>query len=37
MHSTSYIEKYEDQCKEVIQYIIEYLIYGDKHDSSIFE
>jgi len=37
MKNSSYIEKHEEQCKEVIQYIIEYLIYGDKHDPNIFD
>ncbi len=37
MRKIDYIEKYEDQSKEVIQYIIEYLVYGDKNDSSFFE
>ncbi len=37
MHNTNYIEKYEEQCKDVINLIIEFLIYGDKHDSAIFE
>ncbi len=37
MRNISYLDKYEEQSKEVIQYIIEYLIYGDKHDSSIFD
>jgi protein CLEC16A len=31
------LDKHEEQSKEVIQYVIEYLIYGDKHDSSIFD
>ena len=37
MRNMSYLDKNEEQSKEVIQYIIEYLIYGDKHDSSIFD
>ncbi len=37
MRNLQFIDKYEDQCKEVIQYIIEYLVYGDKNDSSYFE
>jgi protein CLEC16A len=37
MKNNSYIEKHEEQSKEVIQYIIEYLIYGDKHDPNIFD
>jgi protein CLEC16A len=37
MRSSYYLDKYEDQSREVIQYIIEYLIYGDKHCSSIFD
>lgn len=37
MHNNSYLDKHEEQSKEVIQYVIEYLIYGDKHDSSIFD
>jgi hypothetical protein len=37
MRNQSFIDKHEEQCKEVINYIIEFLIYGDKHDSHIFE
>ncbi len=37
MRSFSYLEKYEEQSREVIQYIIEYLIYGDKNCSAIFD
>lgn len=37
MRKMDFIDKNEDQCKEVIQYIIEYLVYGDKNDSSFFE
>lgn len=41
MRNSSYLDKHENQCKEVIQLIIEYLIYGDKNDShsstSIFD
>lgn len=37
MRNMDFIERNEDQCKEVIQYIIEYLVYGDKNDSSFFE
>jgi len=37
MHQNGFLEKNEEQCKDIIQYIIEYLIYGDKHDSTFFE
>jgi len=37
MRKIDYIDKYEDQSKEVIQYVIEYLVYGDKNDASFFE
>lgn len=37
MRKMSYIEKNEDQCKDTIQYIIEYLVYGDKKDPNFFE
>jgi len=37
MRSNYYIEKYEEECKEVIQYIIEYLVYGDKNEAGFFE
>jgi protein CLEC16A len=37
MKNINYIEKHEEQCKDVIQYLIDYLIYGDKHDSNIFD
>ena len=37
MRKSGYIEKYEKQCFDVVALIVEYLIYGDKNDSNIFE
>ena len=37
MRKEDFIERNEDQCKDVIQYIIEYLVYGDKNDAGYFE
>lgn len=37
MHNPGFLQKNEEQCKEIIQYIIEYLIYGDKHNPAFFE
>ena len=37
MRDKSYIEKNEKQCLEVISTIVEYIIYGDKNDTQIFE
>jgi len=37
MRKSGYIEKNEKQCFEVVSLIVEYLIYGDKNDSQIFE
>jgi hypothetical protein len=29
--------KFEEQCKEIIELIIEYIMYDDKHNIDIFE
>jgi hypothetical protein len=31
------INKYQVECKEIIEFIIEYLMYDDKHDIDLFE
>ena len=37
MHNSNFIDKHEEDCKRVIDTIIEFLVYGDKYDSYIFE
>jgi hypothetical protein len=37
MHGENFIRQNESQCIKVIELVIEYLLYGDKNDSNIFE
>lgn len=37
MHSDNYIKQNEGQCCKVMEIIIEYILYGDMNDQSIFE
>lgn len=37
MKKKSYVNKNETLCKEVVELIFDYLIYGDKNDQNIFE
>ncbi len=37
MHSENFIKQNELQCCKVIELIIEYILYGDKNNQSIFE
>lgn len=37
MHGENYIRQNEVQCTKVIELVVEYLLYGEKNDASIFE
>ena len=37
IHKTGDLENHQEIIKEVLQMVENYLLYGDKHDSNIFE
>lgn len=37
MHGENFIRQNEHQCLKVIELVIEYILFGEKNDSNLFE